>query len=395
MSPHAARPSLLGVCGAAWLLLAGPAAAAPQILPIPDTDLLGGSPLHISVNGVDPTGGPLTFTAMSTDPPLVAVDVLEGNRSLSLRVTGYGEMVFQLFEQRVPRATSHIIQLAESGFYNGNLFHRVVNGFVIQAGEPPDVNAGSGLGLFNDQYHVDIQHNRPGMLGMAKAYDDFNDSQFYITEISTRALDYSYTIFGVMVLGEDVREAVSNVSVDSDGRPVQDVVIESAQVFIDTQDAVLMLKAPEGATGTAGVIVTATDAAGESTQVDFVVHVTPDQVNSPPFLADIPPLSTPIDTPLTFQLEAIDVEGDAAHFLDQDRLYYNNLDIYFVADADLPYVVDFDTGEVTVAPQNGLSGVQYFIVATAVDPDYVDYQIAPITIGETTTGASSAPAAQR
>ena len=395
MSLHAARPLLLGVCGAAWLLLAGPAAAAPQIVPIPETDLLGGSPMHIPVNGVDPTGGPLTFTAVSTDPALVAVTVLEGNRSMSLQVADFGEMVFQLFEQRVPRATSHIIQLVESGFYSGNKFHRVVNGFVIQAGEPPDVNAGSGLGFFNDQYHVDIQHNRPGMLAMAKAYDDFNDSQLYVTENSARALDYSYTIFGILVRGEDVREAISNVSVDASGVPSEDVVIEQAQVFTDTQDAVLMIKAPEGASGTAGVIVTATDAAGGSTQQEIIVHVSPDQVNSPPFLADIPPLSTPLNTPLTFQLEAIDVEGDPAHFLDQDRLYYNNLDIYFVADVDLPYVVDFDTGQVTVSPQNGLSGVQYFIVATAVDPDYVDYQIVPITIGETTTGTSSAPAGLR
>ncbi len=395
MSLYAARSYSLSVGAFLWLLAAVPAAAAPQILPIPETDLLGGSPLHLPVNGVDPAAGPLTFTAMSTDPALVAVTVLEGNRSLSLRVAGYGEMVFQLFEQRVPRATSHIIQLAESGFYNGNLFHRVVNGFVIQAGEPPDLNVGSGLGLFNDQYHVDIQHNRPGMLAMAKNYDDFNDSQFYITESSARALDYAYTIFGVLVLGDDVREAISNVAVDSTGRPVEDVVIESVHVFTDTQDAVLMLKAPEGASGTAGVIVTATDAAGESTQVEVVVHVSPDQVNSAPFLADIPPLSTPINTPLTFQLEAIDVEGDPAHFLDQDRLYYNNLDIYFVADVDLPYVVDFDTGQVTVSPQNGLNGVQYFLVATAVDPTYVDYQIVPITIGDTTTGTASAPAGQR
>jgi len=375
-----------------WLLAAGPATAAPQILPIPETDLLGGSPMHVPVNGVDPSGGPLTFSAVSTDPALVAVTVLEGNRSLSLRVAGFGEMVFQLFEQRVPRATSHIIQLVESGFYNGNKFHRVVNGFVIQAGAPPNLNAGSGLGNFNDQYNVDIQHNRPGMLGMAKAYDDFNDSQFYVTEISARALDYSYTIFGVQVLGDDVRDAISRVTTDTTGTPLENVVIEQAHIFTDTQDAVLMIKAPEGASGTAGVIVTATDAAGESTQQEIIVHVSPDQVNSPPFLADIPPLSTPLNTPLTFQLEAIDVEGDPAHFLDQDRLYYNNLDIYFVADVDLPYVVDFDTGEVTVSPKNGLSGEQYFLVATAVDPTYVDYQVVPITIGETTTGTSSAPA---
>jgi hypothetical protein len=220
------------------------------------------------------------------------------------------------------------------------------------------------------------------MLGMAKAFDDLNDSQFYISAIPLRSLDFSYTIFGVLTVGDAVRAAISAVGVDGNAQPLTEVVIESARVFQDTQNGVVLLKAPEGASGTAGVTITATDAGGLTAQQTFTVQVTPDTENSPPFLADIPELSTPIDTPLTFQLQAIDVEGDDAFYLDQYDLYNYGLTIPYVAPDDLGYEVDANTGEVTVTPANGLSGVQYFTVATGVHTEYIDYQVVPITIGD-------------
>jgi cyclophilin family peptidyl-prolyl cis-trans isomerase len=367
------------------LLSAAPTASVqsentPTLFGIPNTTLLAGSPLHIPLNGFDHDGRPLTFTAVSSNPD-VATFIPEDNRSLRIAVADYGEMVFQLFEQRAPRVTAQIIDLAQSGFYDGVLFHRVIPGFVIQGGDPTGTGTGgSHLGQFDDQFHVDLQHNRTGLLSMAKSIDDSNDSQFFITEGPQRHLDFNHSIFGLMVEGEFVRSAISSVETDAAGRPLSNVVMQSVEIFHDQRNAVLMLKAPEGYTGETDITVTVTDPDGNKAVRSFHVSITPDTVNSPPFLADIPEIHTTIDTPVAFQLTAIDVEGDPAHFLDEHSLENNNLFVPHVSHPDLQYSVDFDTGLVTVVPTNGLVGTHSITVATAVSIHAVDYQVVPIYI---------------
>jgi cyclophilin family peptidyl-prolyl cis-trans isomerase len=363
------------------LLAAAPLLAAPELAPIEDLALLGGAPLHIPLNGVDPDGRALAFSAESSDPELVATFIPQGNRNLSITVAGFGEMRFELLEARVPRATSRIIQLAESGFYDGIIFHRVINDFVIQGGDPTGTGTGgSELGPFDDQFHVDLQHNRSGLLSMAKSSDDTNDSQFFITEGDARHLDFNHTIFGLLVKGEEARDAISNTPTGADERPLTDVVMESVRVLDDGQNAVLMLKAPEGATGTAQVTVTVTDPDGTTVQQSFTVNVTPDMVNSNPYLADIPAVATTVDTAVSFQLVAVDVEGEPSFYLDENTLAANGLSAPVISHADLDYGVDFNTGLVTVTPRNGLTGTHGITVATGVLLNAVDYQVVPITI---------------
>ena len=290
-------------------------------------------------------------------------------------------MIFELFEARVPRATSRIIGLTESGIYNGVIFHRVIDRFMIQGGDPDGDGIGNPeLGRWDDQFHVDLQHNRRGVLSMAKSGDDTNDSQFFVTELATRHLDFEHTIFGQLVVGEDVRQAISAVPTDSTDRPLTPVVMERVEVFEDTQNGLLLLKAPEGTSGTAEITVTATDAAGLSAQQTFSVNITPDNLNSPPFLADIPVLTTRVNTELTYQLVAIDVEGDAALFLDEATMDFNGLPVPARAPADLVYVVDSETGVLRVTPQNGLAGTFRLSVATAVSVFFVDFQAVTIQI---------------
>ena len=153
----------------------------------------------------------MSFTAVSSDP-LVTPTVLTGNRSLRIRVANFGVMVFELFDGRARRATNRIVTLGTSGFYNGVIFHRVINDFVLQGGDPTGTGTGgSTLGSFNDKFHVDLQHNRTGLLSMAKSSDDTNDSQFFITEGPQRHLDFNHSIFGILVEGEAVRQTISNV----------------------------------------------------------------------------------------------------------------------------------------------------------------------------------------
>ncbi len=175
-----------------------------------------GSPLHIPIDAYDPDGGPLTVTVTVDNPALLEATVLTGNRSIRIDMTTYGDMVFELFEQRAPVASGRVADLAEAGFYDGIIFHRVVDNFVIQGGDPTGTGtSGSTLGQFDDDFHPDLQHNREGVLSFAKSSDDTNNSQFFVTEVPTRFLDFNHSIFGQLVEGFDVREAISETAVNS------------------------------------------------------------------------------------------------------------------------------------------------------------------------------------
>jgi cyclophilin family peptidyl-prolyl cis-trans isomerase len=352
--------------------------AQPTLPPIGDIPVRGGSPLLLVLDAEGE--GPLTYTVESSDP-IVTPTILAGNRSLRMRVAGFGEMVFQLFDFAARRATDLIVELADSGFYDGVIFHRVIDNFVIQGGDPTgEGTGGSPLGAFDDQFHVDLQHNRTGILSMAKSFDDTNDSQFFITEGPQRHLDFNHTIFGILVEGESVRQAISGVPVGANDRPVSNVTIELAQSFIDEENAVVLLKAPEGATGAADLTVVVRNDAGQETRQTVRVNVTPDNIDSPPFLADIPEQRTRIDTPISYQLQAIDVEGAPARFLDQIALARLGLAVPVQANPSLQYGVDLNTGLLTITPVNGLTGRHFLTVATAVSVTAVDYQVVPVVI---------------
>ena len=179
-----------------------PTSDQPTFQAIGDLTVNTGSPLHVSIDAYDPGDGPLTTTVTVADSSLLEATVLTGNRSLRLDMTGYGDMVFELFEQRAPRASGRVAELASEGFYDGIIFHRVVDNFVIQGGDPTGTGtSGSDKGNFDDDFHPDLQHNTEGVLSFAKTSDDTNNSQFFITETDTRFLDFNHSIFGQLVEG--------------------------------------------------------------------------------------------------------------------------------------------------------------------------------------------------
>ena len=314
-----------------------PSSDQPFIAPVDDGDLdptdvdedgddivtlLGGSPLHIPLDGYDPGGGPLTYTVSSSDESLVSTTLVTGNPSWQIDVDGWGKMTFLLFGQRASRPTSRLIDLAQSDFYDSVTFHRIVNGFVIQGGDPTGTGSGgSQLGDFDDQFHEDLQHNRTGTLSYAKTSDDTNDSQFFITEGATRHLDGNHSVAGVLVEGEKNREAISN---NSTSNP-RSVVMNSVDPFTDTENAVVMLAAAEGATGEADITVTATDSDGNTFTRSFHVHVQPDTSNTSPWLDDIGTLTAITGNTLTTQIRAHDIEGDPIQFgvLSPPSLHFN------------------------------------------------------------------------
>ena len=377
--------------------------AGPELVnTLGDVTLQADSPLHIPLDGYDEDGLAVSFEveiSNCTADGLSATFTDSDNRSMRISVADYGEMVFELFEARVPRATSQIITLAESGFYDGIIFHRVIDDFMIQGGDPTGTGSGnSSLPDFDDQFHNDLQHNTSGILSMAKTTDDTNNSQFFITETATRHLDYNHSIFGLLIEGDDVREEISEVETDTSDKPLTDIVMESVEIFQDNQNATLMLKAPEGTSGEADITITIIDDDGTACgQQTFHVSVVPDetvglganqidQLNSNPYLPDIDPIYTTVDTEITYQLSYIDADGpleitdfggettvQPTYFLDEynqynqllSNAYVSGGDLKIISHEDLDYWVDYETGLLTVTPQNGLVGVHPVSVAVA------------------------------
>ena len=332
--------------------------AALTLADLPDEiNINAGAPVHIALGGQDADGDDLTYTVTSTNPAISATipkqQTPEGNRSMRITVQGYGEMVFELFEGRAPNTTARIIEIAESGWYENRIFHRIIDGFMFQGGSRDGLGVyGTGT-QFDDEYHVDLQFTTPGLLAMAKAGDDTNDSQFFVTDVPSdgfslpRWLDFNHTIFGRLTKGDDVRDAISQVATDSNNSPVgSPIVIESVEIFYDNQDAVMMISAQHGTFDTGEVAVTVSDGNGNTASKTVKVDVIPDSQNNNPFLGPIDPIRLEINQPYSFQLDATDIEGD--------RIYYA---AELLTETDDIEVAVTENGLVTITPKNEVVGV--------------------------------------
>ncbi len=364
-----------------------PQSESPIFAPIGNQTVEIGSPLMVPVDAYDPDGQPLTVTVSVADPTLLQAIVQQNNRSARITVENWGEMVFELFEDKAPRATSRFIELAQSGFYDATdtneiIFHRVIDNFVLQAGDPTGTGSGgSTLGDFDDQFSPDLQHNRTGMLSYAKSLDDTNDSQFFITEGAQRHLDYNHSIFGQLVEGDAVREAISETAL-TNSRPDVPVVIQSVEIFQDTENSMVLFKAL-GGTGTTDVTITVTDGSGRTFSEVITVTITADTVNAQPYLADIPPVTSAAGSPATFTVQGIDVEGDAIVY-----------EAVVVDSSGATAVVNQTTRQVTVTPAANFSGQVLVEVAarsatTATSTNAstrsstMDLQVVPVNFGPT------------
>ena len=118
--------------------------------------------------------------------------------------TDKGEMVVELFADKAPKTVNNFVFLAREGFYDGTIFHRVINDFMVQGGDPTGTGTGGPGYRFADEFAPGLKHDKPGMLSMANAGPGTNGSQFFITHVPTPWLDGKHTIFGQVVEGMDV-----------------------------------------------------------------------------------------------------------------------------------------------------------------------------------------------
>src|SRR3972149_1650138 len=118
--------------------------------------------------------------------------------------TAMGKFTIELFEQEVPKTVANFVTLAEKKFYDGVIFHRVIDRFMIQGGDPTGAGRGGPGYKFEDEFHPQLRHSSEGVLSMAHAGPDTNGSQFFITLAATPHLDNRHSVFGKVIKGMDV-----------------------------------------------------------------------------------------------------------------------------------------------------------------------------------------------
>ena len=118
--------------------------------------------------------------------------------------TDKGTMVIELFTDKTPVTVNNFVFLCREGFYDGVIFHRVIDNFMVQGGDPTGTGRGGPGYRFGDELHPGLKHNKQGILSMANAGPNTNGSQFFITHVPTPHLDGKHSVFGQVIEGLDV-----------------------------------------------------------------------------------------------------------------------------------------------------------------------------------------------
>ena len=347
-----------------------------RLLAVPVVDAIGnvsvpiGKSIIVPITGSDSDGDALTYAVSTSDPRLTAV-IHRGNPYLKLTIThpelpgGQGDMIFELLRDVAPRTVDAISGLAQSGFYNGIIFHRIINNFMIQGGDPTGTGSGGPPGAgassqdrqdwqFDDEFNVDAIFSGKGQLAMAKSDDDTNGSQFFITEVSTRHLDFNHTIFGQLVRGFDVFSTLSDLPTGANDRPTTPPVISGAQIIENRTDMVVTLKAAGNLPASAvTVTVVANDGTGDSAPRQFTVTPVADTTNSGYFLGPIANYVTPVNTPLVIPVTVSSADSGSLVFD-----YYPR---------SISATVSYSAGTgITINPNTGYSG-QFDVLVGVLD----------------------------
>ena len=141
--------------------------------------------------------------------------------------TTLGTIKIQLFQKEAPVTAGNFLKLAEKGFYDGVIFHRVIPGFMIQGGDPTGTGRGGPGYTIQDEFSPKLRHSGPGMLSMANAGPNSGGSQFFITLAATSYLDDKHAVFGKVLEGLDVVVKIGAAKRDGNDRPLQEVKMTS------------------------------------------------------------------------------------------------------------------------------------------------------------------------
>jgi len=139
-------------------------------------------------------------------PPEMALD--PGKDYFANLLTEKGIVKIKLFAEEAPETVNNFVFLARDGYFDGTTFHRVIEGFMAQGGDPTGTGAGGPGYSIRDEFHPDLRHDKPGVLSMANRGPNTGGSQFFITHVATPWLDDKHAVFGEVVEGMEVVKAI-------------------------------------------------------------------------------------------------------------------------------------------------------------------------------------------
>ena len=151
-------------------------------------------------------------------------------RPVAVFTTSMGTFRIELYSDLAPNTVANFVSLAEKKFYDGVIFHRVIDNFMIQGGDPTGTGRGGPGYMIPDEFGEGLKHNAPGILSMANAGPNTGGSQFFITLVPTPWLDGHHAIFGRVIDGMDIVEAIGHTKTNRQDRPVKDVVINTITI---------------------------------------------------------------------------------------------------------------------------------------------------------------------
>jgi cyclophilin family peptidyl-prolyl cis-trans isomerase len=306
--------------------------ASPPKIPV-------GKALVIPISATDADGDALSFKVTSSSVRLPA-RIKSGNPVLRVHVTyaGDGEtsppfsgdLEFQLFRDLTPITTGFIGGAAQAGFYDGQIFHRVIKDFVAQGGDPVGTGSGPSAFTFEHEFQPALIFTGRGQLAMANSNGGYNrgsslqqdsklislgdfratnGSQFFITFDQPRHLDFKHTIFGQLIRNFELLDKIENVKTPAgDSRPTVEVKMESVTVHPGRDVATLIVGS--AGMGSATLTVTATDPQGNTATKEIQVVAVEETVNTPPFMRRLPPIFSQLGTKPALQVDAVDLEFD-------------------------------------------------------------------------------------
>ncbi len=168
------------------------------------------------------------------------------NSLKAIITTTKGEIVIELYGDLTPITVANFVNLAQRGFYDGIVFHRVIDNFMIQGGDPDGTGRGGPGYKFQDEFNPKLKHSTPGTLSMANSGPGTNGSQFFITHVPTSHLDNKHTVFGRVISGQDVVDSIVKgdvmLFVEIDGDTA--VVFETAKSNLSQWNSILDDKFP-------------------------------------------------------------------------------------------------------------------------------------------------------
>lgn len=175
----------------------------------------------------------LLFFVVGFVKPLSAQEESVAQEPVVVLETNQGNIEIKLFSHIAPKACENFMGLIAKGYYNGTVFHRVIQGFMIQGGDPMATGMG-GASIFGrpfeDEVRPDVGFDKPGILAMANSGPGTNGSQFFITVAATPWLNMKHTIFGEVVSGYDVVGKIENTPVGAQDKPLKDQKIVKAYI---------------------------------------------------------------------------------------------------------------------------------------------------------------------